>query len=751
MKNNHKARLTALLLTALIASGCGSRSELPGGTGTGSGPSPTIKVLSNRADLLSGDDVLVEVVWPSGVEPAQGRVQLNGREVGESFVRDAQGRYLALLSGLRLGENTLSASAPGSATARSTLVNHPNSGPVFSGPQIPRHHCQETAVDADCNQPAEYSYLYKSSKPSKNGLQAYDPANPPDDVASTTTNEGVSLPFIVRLERGYQDRDEYRILTLFRPDQDWKPWAPQDQWNHKLVITHGGSCGASFSPGTAPLEDYSGTIPENPLLEQSHVTALGRGYAVLSTALDNGGHNCDVVLQAESLMMAKERLVEQYGELRYTIGTGCSGGSITQATVANAYPGIYQGLLTMCSYPDTFSAGLQFADYHLLRLYFEDPAKWAAGVLWLPTQYGDVEGHLTHLNAVVADEGLFKGATEPTGDCYGEGSYHPETNPGGVRCGVIDAMLHIFGAREPEVWTPMEKAAGRGFAALPLGNAGVQYGLKALQQGRITPAQFVDLNAKIGGLDIDIKPQAERTVPDARAVANIYRSGLINVANNLNTVPIINFVGPDPGIAHDSVHAWWTRWRLDREHGNHDNHVMWAGPVPLIGDLQYVYQGLTAMDNWLAAIEQERSEAPIAEKIVRNKPAAIHDQCSDGLGQKLLDAVCVDVLQPLYAYGTPRTMAGDGITGDSLQCVLRPFSRDDNYGLIPFTEAQWQQLEATFAGGVCDYSQPVPGMQPTQTWLHYRDDRGRVITGGAPLPPAPADSRGGWYSPAFVY
>ena len=34
--------------------------------------------------------------------------------------------------------------------------------------------------------------------------------------------------------------------------------------------------------------------------------------------------------------MAKERLVENYGDVRYTIGTGCSGGSIVQQTVANS-------------------------------------------------------------------------------------------------------------------------------------------------------------------------------------------------------------------------------------------------------------------------------------------------------------------------------------------------------------------------------------------------------------------------------
>ena len=144
-------------------------------------------------------------------------------------------------------------------------------------------------------------------------------------------------------------------------------------------MPHGGNCGASYTPGDPRLDDYSGTIPEAPGYEQSYVAALGKGFAVLSTALNNTGHNCNLPIQAESMMMAKERLVEQYGPIRYTIGTGCSGGSIAQHTIANAYPGIYQGLVTSCSYPDTLTAGAQFADYHLLRRYFEDPSRWGAG------------------------------------------------------------------------------------------------------------------------------------------------------------------------------------------------------------------------------------------------------------------------------------------------------------------------------------------------------------------------------------
>ena len=37
-----------------------------------------------------------------------------------------------------------------------------------------------------------------------------------------------------------------------------------------------------------------------------------------------------------------------------------------------------------------------------------------------------------------------------------------------------------------------------GFARTPWDNVGVQYGLKALQSGAITPEQFLDLNANVG-------------------------------------------------------------------------------------------------------------------------------------------------------------------------------------------------------------------------------------------------------------
>jgi hypothetical protein len=730
----------------------------PGATPTPSAsPTPTpggkaaVRVLSNRADLVSGGDALVELVFEPGATPAAARVTLNDVEVTASFALRPNGRHMGLVGGLAVGTNRLVVTV-GADVSTGTIINYPNGGPIFSGPQIQPWVCQAGAVDAQCNQPPQYSYFYKSTDRSATGLRPYDPENPPSDVAQTTTDNGQTVPFIVRQELGYQARDQYKILQLYMPDQPWTPWAPQPQWNRKVLVPHGGSCGNDHAAGTAPLNDYSGTIPANPVFEQSYITALGRGFAVMSTALGNLGHNCNLVTAAEALMMAKERLVEQYGELRYTIGTGCSGGSITQQHVANAYPGLYDGLITMCAYPDALTTGAQFADLHMLRLYFENPSRWASGVVWSPTQFADVEGHITHANAVAADEAFFKSATDPASACRGVTDaqrYHPDTNPGGVRCGILDYLINVLGPRPPEVWSAQEQLVGRGFGGFFADNKGIQYGLNALRAGRITPAQFVDLNVKIGGLDIDFKPTAARLIADRPALANAYRSGGVNVTNNLDTVPIINFTGPDPGIAHDVVHAWWTRWRLEREHGHHDNHVMWGGPVPLIGDFNYVYMGLTAMDRWLAAVEADDRDIPLAQKIVANKPDDVHDQCSNGAGVVVLDDVCPELIQARYE--TPRVVAGDVREADTMKCVLRPFSRSD-YGPVGmlFTAEQWTQLEALFADGVCDYSQPGVDSQPTIPWLSYQNPASGVVYGGAPLPPAPANSGAGLASPAFA-
>jgi len=689
---------------------------------------PAIKVLSNRADLISAGDALVAVNLPPGTDASKVRVKVGKRDVTSAFGVRANGRFEGLLTGLANGRNVVTARVLGGKGARIAILNHPNGGPVIAGPQVKPWVCQDTAKDAQCNEPAKFELQYKSSADGQ--FHDYDPGNPPPDLATTTTDQGRQVPYIVRLETGYQDRDQYQTAILYDPSKPFRPWAPQKGWNHKLLITHGASCGIERKSGEAP--------------DVMNDAALSHGFAVLSTALDNAGHNCNLATQAESLIMAKERLVEEYGRIRYTIATGCSGGSLVQQQVGNAYPGVYQGLLPQCSFPDSWSTGQQLAAYHLTRLYFENSTKWAPGIAWTPDQIAEVEGHPNHANVVIFDTVYWTDLAIPDDGCVGvkpEQTYNAETNPGGVRCTLVDYMINVFGPRRPNVWSAPEKKVGHGFAGIPLDNVGLQFGLRALRQGKITPAQYVDLNQKIGGVDIDINPVSHRNVADQPALRNAYRNGAINETNNLKGVPIIDLRGPDPGAFHDAYRTWTIRARLERQEGHHPkNHVIWFGHAPLIGDAQYATEGLYAIDRWLARVEADKRHVSRERKVADDRPGDIQDRCSQIPGVEQVDVpgvgkVCKNKdVQTRFA--TPAMVAGEGIRTDTNKCKLKRHLRSDYYP-IDFTDDQWKTLQKTFPTGVCDWSKLGVDQRGTIPWMTYQDAKGRVVYGGRPLGPAP--------------
>ncbi|HYZ92543.1 MAG TPA: DUF6351 family protein [Actinomycetota bacterium] len=661
-----------------------------------------IDVLSNRADLISGGDALVAVRLPRGSSGAS--MDLNGKDVTRAFAVRPNGKFEGLVKGLRNGRNVLTARLPNGSGARIDITSHPIGGPVFAGPQIQPWTCAAGAKDKQCNRAPRYEWLYMSTRGGQ--LQSYDPNNPPNDVANTTTDNGATVPYIVRQEIGAIDRDEYRIAVLYDPKKPWSPWAPQPGFNHKLVITHGASCDTSYAQGSAP----------NVL----NTTALSRGFAVMSHALDNAGHNCNIVTQAESLVMTKEYLIERYGELRYTIGSGCSGGSLVQQQVANAYPGIYQGISPQCSFPDAWSSAMQYEDFFLLREYLEAPQKWAPGVAWTPVQMGAVEGHPNFANAITFTEAI-PDSGNPTRPCPGLDDskvYDKETNPRGVRCTLQDYMVNVFGRRKQD-----------GFAQIAWDNVGVQYGLLPLMTGTISPAQFVDLNTKIGGWDINKDASPKRVPADRFALGAVYRSGAVNVANNLDEVAIIDLRGPDPGAFHDVYRTYAVRSRLFREHGNARNQMIWRGFVPLIGDSTYVNESILALDRWLTNVEKDRSKLALAEKLVKAKPKDLVDRCTNGFGVEMPTAACDAVVE---SYSSPRIAAGMPFTDDVMKCALKPLRPSDYYP-IKFTRVQWETLRGAFPSGVCDYSKPGIGKQPTVPWQTYQDAAGRVIYGGRPL------------------
>ena len=679
-----------------------------------------IKVLSTRADLVSGGEALTQIVLPSGTSPSTVRVTLNGQDVSSQFALRANGKFEALLTGLAIGRNVVSARLPNGYGARLAITNHAIGGPVFSGPQIQPWLCQSGAKDKQCDQPPTFAYFYvpagaggggsNTAGSSSGAFEPYDPNNPPpsSSIATTTTTDGVTVPFIIRQETGYMDRDQYAIATLWQPGKAWEPWAPQSQYNGRLVITHGASCDTTYGTGSAPsVQDQK---------------ILGGGFIVMSTALDNAGHNCNILTEAESLEMAKEWVIDHYGEIKWTIGSGCSGGSLVQQQVANAFPGIYQGITPQCSFTDAWSSAMEYEDYYLLLNYWKTKDQQDG---WGPTQIQAVIDHPNPGNPITFTTAIPNSGL-PTRSCPDVPSsqvFNPQTNPHGVRCTLEDYMVNMFG-RDPKT----------GYALLPFSNRGIQYGLDALRAGAITPQQFVDLNAHVGGLDDNGAFSNSRIEGSDLALQRAYADGAVDTASNLDDVAIIDLRGPDPGAFHDVYRTYAMRNRLLRNFGTAANQILWQGPVALIGDPSFADAAVYAEDGWLARVYADHRNIPLSQKIIQDKPGTVADRCTDGNGNDVPFYTCEEVVQQ---YGTPRFAADEPKTDDVLKCQLKPLVRSDYP--VTFTDAQWAELQQAFPTGVCDYSKPGVGQGSTQPWMTYQSDAAgqHVIYGGTPLGPAP--------------
>jgi hypothetical protein len=102
----------------------------------------SIRVLSNRADLISGGDALVQIVMPDKATKLLLRptITIGTRDVSGAFAWRPDGRYLGLVEGLAVGKNVLTASLQ-SSTVRITITNQRIGGPVFAGPQVQPWFC----------------------------------------------------------------------------------------------------------------------------------------------------------------------------------------------------------------------------------------------------------------------------------------------------------------------------------------------------------------------------------------------------------------------------------------------------------------------------------------------------------------------------------------------------------------------------------------------------------------------------------
>src|SRR5205085_5283703 len=98
-----------------------------------------------------------------------------------------------------------------------------------------------------------------------------------------------------------------------------------------------------------------------------------------------------------------------------------------------------------------------------------------------------------------------------------------------------DAVTNPSGARG-DMWTANVNAFGisptTGFARNAFDNTGVQYGLQALNSGAISVTEFLDLNANVGGLDVDGRLVAQRSSGHVVVIANAYAAVRVNGAGD---------------------------------------------------------------------------------------------------------------------------------------------------------------------------------------------------------------------------
>ncbi|HXG88551.1 MAG TPA: DUF6351 family protein [Vicinamibacterales bacterium] len=665
----------------------------------------TITTLSSRADLVSGNNALVEIRSASGI-PSNLTVTVNNRDVTAAFRVSAQRRaHLGLIEGLAVGRNTLVAQA-GAQTGRLEITNYPITGPILSGAHLTPFLCNTVQaglgepLDAHCTAATRIEYFYKSNAGAGAGgrgataFKPFVPAAPrPADLAQTTTSDARTVPYIVRVESGTINRAIYRLAILDDPSRDaGSPWTPGSGWNGAFMMSFGGGCGTNYNQGT---NQATGALFD---------AALSRGFAHAISTQNVMQQHCNDSLSGEALMMIKEHFIERYGVPKWTMGYGGSGGAIQQLLIGQNFPGLLDGIMPSLTFADSISVRPSVTDCRLLMNYYKtDPATWSKA------KQTAVEGYTpgtctawdrSYINVIVAD--YAQGCGIPK-----EQVYDPVTNPKGARCTMWETNVATFG-RDPQT----------GFARRSLDNRGVQYGLAALNSAAITPAEFVDLNRKIGGFDNDGKIRAARTVADPESVRMAYVAGRLDSgAGGLSSIPILQYRSyNDPaGDIHSYERDFTVRERLRKANGRVDNQVIWiypSGNAPIAASVSAL--AIDTMSQWLDRLAQDTSTGPAINKVVRAKPAVAVDGCWTGDGKKIDEPLsmtgagqCASLYPP---HSNPRLVAGAPLADDVLKCQLKPV--DAKQYSANFTAAQMQELRQIFSAGVCDYSKPGVNQHP---------------------------------------
>ncbi len=647
-----------------------------------------------------------------------------GEDVTDLFEPE-EGRHalVGLVDGLVLGWNFLSVSPNPRGRGRVALrllKNHPISGPIFSGPQQQPFVCTTARLglgqpladnmdaigipvameDADGNYPrdgrgyptgdaeivgwskdcaAEIQVEYRYRTTAGSFAPLADPTAPlPADIAMTTTLDGLTVPYIVRWERGTINRFVYSVAML-APATEADPLEPDDAiWNGRLVF--------SFDGGVA-IGHTQGTIGTGTMLPDD---LLSLGYAVVTSSALRTNNTYNLQVGGETALMLKEHFVESHGVPLYTVGVGGSGGANQQHIYGQNHPGLIDAAIPQYSYSDMVTQTIHVGDCELLEHYFDiadaGNPKWldienrqaiqGLNASWHPENLSGGDAMQWNLIyeffysalglpiPVRAPESPVPALTECRAAWFGLSPL--VLNPTFTNVSDLDKLAQGVEGVEWTHWADMVNVYGLdefGFARVPWDNVGVQYGLQALHAGVITAEEFLHLNANVGSWkesrdlviegfpfvgDIDLAnfdpwssrnmslspdggaTPAPRREGDLDAIAAAYDSGM--VFKGKLEIPIIDWrhYREHELNMHHTHQSFATRQRLIEGKGDADNQVIWFTDARPAVAFDQTPEAFEVIDEWMANIRANPKRS-----VAENKPPRAVDRCFTTAGEEI--------------------------------------------------------------------------------------------------------------------
>jgi hypothetical protein len=457
-------------------------------------------------------------------------------------------------------------------------------------------------------------------------------------------------------------------------------------------------------------------------------------------------------LAGDTALRVKRQFVARYGAPLYTVGLGGSGGGLQQYLFAQNLPGLLDAAIAQYAYPDMVTQTIHALDCELLEYYFDvaapDPGRWRRHEARQPVMGLNARSGADNRFAVLYPPNLLLQGRWPQ---LPEGSSECVQGWRGLTPLVLNPRFtphlehydaDVLRRVRWTYWDDLVSIYGldaKGHGRRTWDNVGVQYGLEALRRGALSAADFLDLNARIGGWKpaAQMKPErfwlpfgkklplwfslwsahnmtrpagggpAPRSAADPEAIAAAYRSGQVFLGQiDIPVIDLRHYREEELDMHHASA-SLSARLRIERAMGDARHQVIWIAhrdhdPTP---------QALAVIDAWLGALR-----AAPERGLAASRPSAAHDSCFDADGSLIArgdgvwdgawngraDGPCTRVF-PFF--GTSRSAAGAPLAGDVFKCHLQPVEAAIAAGLYAPVDMRPHaaRLAEVFPEGVCDY------------------------------------------------